>query len=62
MNEKVENLVLEQLRHIRADVSSMKEEMAGVRSELIIMRQHMAGLMGRGRSKLMIARCENAAC
>jgi hypothetical protein len=46
MNEKVENIVLEHLRHIRPDVASMREEMGGMRSEMLIIRQHMAGLLG----------------
>ncbi len=46
MNENVENLVLEHLRIIRADLSSMKDELSGARAELLIMRQHMAGLSG----------------
>jgi non-ribosomal peptide synthetase component E (peptide arylation enzyme) len=46
MNERVEHLMLEHLRAIRADMPSMKEEMSGMRSEMIVMRQHMAGLLG----------------
>jgi len=46
MNENIENLVLEHLRIIRADLSSMKDELSGARAELLIMRQHMAGLLG----------------
>jgi non-ribosomal peptide synthetase component E (peptide arylation enzyme) len=46
MNEKVENLILEHLRVMRADMSSMKEEMSGMRAEMLVMRQHMAGLLG----------------
>ncbi|PYE88207.1 hypothetical protein [Phyllobacterium leguminum] len=46
MNDKVENLILEHLRIVRADMSSMKEEMSGMRSEMLIIRQHMAGLLG----------------
>jgi non-ribosomal peptide synthetase component E (peptide arylation enzyme) len=46
MNEKVENLLLEHLRIIRADMSSMKDEMSGMRAEMLIIRQHMAGLLG----------------
>ncbi len=46
MNEKVENLVLEQLRPIRADMSAMKHDMSGMRAEMLIIRQHMAGLLG----------------
>ncbi|MBN9074003.1 MAG: hypothetical protein J0H34_20875 [Rhizobiales bacterium] len=46
MNEKVENLILEHLRNIRADMSSMKEDMGTMRAEMLIVRQHMAGLLG----------------
>ena len=46
MNEKVENLILEHLRVIRADMSSMKDDMGGMRAEMLIIRQHMAGLLG----------------
>ncbi len=45
MNEKVEHLILEHSRTVRADISSMKEEMAGMRGEMFAMRQHMGGLM-----------------
>jgi hypothetical protein len=46
MSENVENLMLEHLRAIRADMGSMKEEMSGMRAEMLIIRQHMAGLLG----------------
>ena len=46
MNDKVESLILEHLRIIRADMSSMKEEMGAMRAEMLIIRQHMAGLLG----------------
>lgn len=46
MNENVENLALEHLRFIRADMASMKYDMSGIRAEMLIMRQHMAGLLG----------------
>lgn len=46
MNEKVENLILEHLRAMRADMGSLKDEMGGVRAEMLVMRQHMAGLLG----------------
>jgi hypothetical protein len=41
MNEKVENLILEHLRAMRSDISSIKEEMAGMRAT----KQHMAAFM-----------------
>jgi hypothetical protein len=46
MIESVENLVLEHLRVIRADMGAMKEEMSGMRAEMLIIRQHMGGLLG----------------
>ena len=46
MNDKVEHLILEHLRAMRADMASMKEEMTGTRAEMVIIRQHMAGLLG----------------
>lgn len=45
MNGKVGNLVLEHIRAIRADMSSMKDEIGNMRSEMHIIRQHLAGLM-----------------
>ncbi|MEC9463565.1 MAG: hypothetical protein VX601_10355 [Pseudomonadota bacterium] len=45
MNEKVENLILEHLRVMRTDISSLKEEMVGMRSEMRAMKQYMAGFM-----------------
>ncbi|MBC2773875.1 hypothetical protein H6M51_13500 [Rhizobium sp. AQ_MP] len=45
MNEKVENLILEHLRIMRTDISSLKEEMVGMRSEMPAMKQYMAGFM-----------------
>lgn len=46
MKNKVEHLLLEHMRMIPADISSMKDEMTGMRGEMIIIRQHMAGLLG----------------
>lgn len=45
MNDKVEHLILEHLRAMRADMSSIKDEMTGMRGEMIVMRTHMAGLL-----------------
>ena len=45
-NGNVDNLILEHLRVIRADMGSMKEELSGMRAEMLIIRQHMAGLLG----------------
>jgi len=44
-SEKVDNLVLEHLRAIRSDMSSMKEDMSGMRTEMLIIRQHIVGLL-----------------
>lgn len=46
MNESVENLLLEHMRAMRADIGAIKEEMSGMRAEMLIIRQHMAGLLG----------------
>jgi hypothetical protein len=45
MNEKVESLILEHLRAMRADISSINDEIRGIRSEMRAMKQHMAGFM-----------------
>jgi hypothetical protein len=45
MNEKVENLILEHLRAMRADVTLLKDEMTGMRAEMRSMKQHMAAFM-----------------
>jgi hypothetical protein len=45
MNEKVENLVLEQLRAIRGDMVRVADEIRGLRTEMTAMRQHMAGIV-----------------
>lgn len=48
MNEKVENLILEHLRVMRTDISSLKDEMVGVRAEMRAMKQYMAGFLTDG--------------
>jgi hypothetical protein len=45
MNEKVENLILEHLRAMRADITLLKDEMIGMRAEMRSMKQHMAAFM-----------------
>ena len=45
MNDKVEHLILEHLRAMRADMLSIKDEMTGMRGEMIVMRQHMGALL-----------------
>ncbi|CAN7322554.1 hypothetical protein [Neorhizobium sp. LjRoot104] len=45
MNEKVENLILEHLPLMRADIVSLKDEMTGMRAEMRSMKQHMAAFM-----------------
>ena len=44
MNEKVENLILEHLRVMRADVARLADDMRVARSEVTSMRQHMSGI------------------
>ena len=44
MNEKVENLVLEHLRAIRADMARLSDEMRGLRTEMMSVRHHVRGL------------------
>lgn len=46
MNENVENLVLEHLRSIRADMARMAERLDTISAEILIIRQPMAGLLG----------------
>lgn len=43
MNEKVENLVLEQLRAIRGDIARMADDMRGLRTEMLAVRHHARG-------------------
>ncbi|MCM2476951.1 hypothetical protein HGO38_26230 [Rhizobium sp. CG5] len=45
MNEKVEHLILEHLRALRAEIAGMGEEIRGIRSEMRSMKQHMAAFM-----------------
>ena len=45
MNEKVESLILEHLRAMRADIASINDEIRGIRTEMRSMKQHMAGFM-----------------
>ena len=44
MTENVENLVLEQLRAIRSDMSRMAEDMRGLRTEMVSVRHHVRGI------------------
>ena len=44
MNEKVENLVLEQLRLIRGDFSKPADELRGIKVEIIVRRHHQHDL------------------
>lgn len=49
MSEHTDNLVLELLRQIRADMAAMKDDMSMMRSEMRVMRvmrQHIAALVG----------------
>lgn len=43
MNDEVENLVLEQLRAIRADMARMADDMRGMRTEMLAIRHHARG-------------------
>jgi hypothetical protein len=45
MNEKVENLVLEHLRAICADMARLADSMRTMQSEMSAMRQHFAGVV-----------------
>ncbi|MEN3145898.1 hypothetical protein ABCW43_01160 [Neorhizobium sp. IRAMC:178] len=44
MNEKVENLILEHLRAMRADMRKMADDIHTLRAEMIAMRAHMTGV------------------
>jgi hypothetical protein len=46
MSDDVENLVLEYPRGMRADMSSIKDDIGTIKAELPIMRQHAAGIIG----------------
>lgn len=46
MNEKVENLILEHLRAMRADMSTIAGKVDALQGEMISMRQHFAGFLG----------------
>ena len=43
MNEKVENLVLEQLRLIRTDIGKLAEDVRSIKTEPTAMRHHQRG-------------------
>jgi len=45
MNEKVENLMLEQLRAIRVDMSRMADRMDTLPAEMSSVRQHVMGVV-----------------
>ncbi|CDZ66342.1 Hypothetical protein NGAL_HAMBI2605_46180 [Neorhizobium galegae bv. orientalis] len=44
MNEKVENLILEHLRAMRADMRKMADDIHTLRAEMTATRAHMAGV------------------
>ena len=46
MSEHTDNLVLELLRQMRADVAAIKDDMSMLRSEMRVTRQHIAALVG----------------
>jgi predicted nucleic acid-binding Zn-ribbon protein len=45
MNEKVENLILEHLRAMRADMTRMADQMATMQAEMTATRQQVAGIV-----------------
>ena len=48
MTDNIENLVLEQLRAIRADIASVKEDTREIKSRLVIVESGIAGLLEIG--------------
>ena len=44
MNEKIENLVLEQPRAIRADIGRLFDEMRSLKAEMISVKLHTRGI------------------
>ncbi|MEO1066110.1 MAG: hypothetical protein AAFW47_01900 [Pseudomonadota bacterium] len=44
MNEKVENLILEQLRHIRSDIGRLDNRMDTLAAEMLAMRHEVTGV------------------
>lgn len=48
MTDNIENLVLEQLRAIRADIASVKEDTREIKSRLIIVESGIASLRRDG--------------
>lgn len=44
MNEKVESLVLEQLRHMRVQNDRILEEIRGLKVEMLSIRHHVRGV------------------
>jgi hypothetical protein len=45
MNEKVENLVLEQLRAMRGDMARVADRMDTMAAEMTAIRQHLSGVV-----------------
>lgn len=59
MNENVENIILEHLRAMRADISRVREDIDVLKAEAIATRQHMAGFLGhQTATDVRIARTE----
>ena len=48
MTDNMENLVLEQLWAIRADIASVKEDTREIKSRLVIVESGIAGLLTDG--------------
>lgn len=44
MTENVENLVLEQLRHVRAQNDRILDEIRGLKTEMMSVRHHVRGI------------------
>ena len=60
MNEKVENLILERLRPMRADLSYVREGIDVLKAEATATRQHVAGLIGhQTATEIRVARMED---
>ena len=55
MTDNIENLVLEQLRAIRADIASVKEDTREIKSRLVIVESGIAGLLEMGDYAASIA-------
>jgi len=48
MTDNIEKLVLEQLRDIRADIASVKEDIKDIKSRLVVIESAVVGLLEMG--------------